>query len=423
MPTESVPFVPAGQAAERAVIGIAVATGLDRATAVLAQARGRSLASHVQVVRAATRDLPHDVYVQYQEILGGDAFRPGAAARLAGQLAELEATLVRELAPAAPSPDVIAVGVHEPGLWHLSDDIPQARIALCDAARLAEATGLTVIDDFPARDLAAGGRGGPIDATAQWVLLRDASQCRLLVDLGRTTRLVFLPPTGGSTLGAERVMALDVGPGMALLDRLTSQFTDGKHGFDPGGRLAVQGRHMPDLLEHLLAAPYFEKPLPRWHPFGVAPEWFLNESIRAAVASGWSVRDLLCTATHLIAESLVRAIADHVPKSPPVAQLVLTGGGLRNGFMIREIHRRLPDLPCVQIDQLGIQPQHLDAASVAILSLLHLDQVPQTHTLITGAATPRVLGRLTPGAPRPWQQLLAQLNENRPETMSLRSAI
>jgi anhydro-N-acetylmuramic acid kinase len=302
------------------------------------------------------------------------------------------------------------------------NDAPASRLSLSDPARVAELTGLTVVDDFPARDLARGGRGGPIDALAQWIILRDATRCRALVDLERTIRLIYLPPARW-VQAAERVTALDVGPGMDLLDRLAFRLTNGKHRFDPGGTLAVQGRQIPELLQSLLSADCFHRPAPYWQPQGVSADWFLDESIQSALAAGWSMRDLLCTATHLIAESIARSISQRVPHTPPVAELILTGGGRQNGFLLREITRRLPQTPCTRLEELSIDPDHLDAASTAVLTLLHLDQVPQTHTLITGAVTPRVLGRLTPGAPKHWRLVLSQIAQHSHARMALRQAV
>jgi anhydro-N-acetylmuramic acid kinase len=383
---------------------------------------GRGLECRVSVAATTRRDGLGDGAARFDRLTGGGTLTAGALHWLAREAADVAVALVRDLAPAARFQDVLAVGVHEPGLWHLSDEDPRARIGVLDTARLTETTGLTVIDDFPARDLAQGGQGGPVDALAQWVLLADPRQCRLLIDLGHTTRMTYLPPSSGSG-AADRVLAMDVGPGMALLDRLAAQLTEGRFSFDPGGTLAVQGRQIPELLEQLLAAQEFQEPPPRWHPHGVAPDWFLDHSIRAALESGWSMRDLLCTATHLIAESIARAVARYVPRSPPLRQMVFSGGGQQNGLLLREIARRLPEVEGLRVESLGIRTQDLNALSVAVLTVMHLDQVPQTRPFITGTDAPRLLGRITPGSPKQWQLLLRRIHEHSPSTMSLRSAV
>jgi len=422
MPDESIRFTGGGAGSRRAVIGICVAPGLDRATGVLTAVSGRGLECCVEVQATARRDGLGDIVALFNRLTGDGSVPAGVLHRLAGQMTDVATALVRDLAPAARFEDVLAVGVHEPGLWHFSADDAPARIGVLDAARLAEATGLTVIDDFPARDLAQGGQGGPVEALAQWVLLAHPRQCRLLIDLGHTTRMTYLPPSIGKG-AADHVIAMDVGPGMALLDRLAAQLTEGRFSFDPGGTLAVQGRRIPQLLDRLLAAPEFQEPPPRWHPQGIAPDWFLDHSIRAALESGWSIRDLLCTATHLIAESIARAVTRHIPPFPPLRELVFTGGGQQNGLLLREIARRLPDVEGLRVDSLGIRSRDLSALAAAVLTVMHLDQVPQTRPFITGTDAPRLLGRLTPGTPKQWQSLLRRIHEHSPSMMSLRSAV
>jgi hypothetical protein len=60
---------------------------------------------------------------------------------------------------------------------------------------------------------------------------------------------------------------------------------------------------------------------------------------------------------------------------------------------------------------------------VALLGLLHLDQIPANATGITGARIPRVLGRLTPGSLTNWNRLVRELANARPSVVALRSAM
>jgi anhydro-N-acetylmuramic acid kinase len=253
------------------------------------------------------------------------------------------------------------------------------------------------------------------------MLVPRATTPRVMVDLGRTVKLTYLPP--GDRLAAGRVLAFDVGPGTGLLDRLTSQLSEGQHEFDPGGRLAVQGRQIPELVEHWLADPYFRRPLPCWHPLGCRHEQELGQTVRMAVDSGWSVRDLLCTACHFVAETLARSVRDRLPKMPPVEHIVLLGGGQKNGMLLRSIAQRLPGPKLLVASQLGITEEALEPAAAALLAHLHVDQAPASTTVLTGTHSPRVLGRLTPGSPPHWNRLLHELAENRPAVLPLRSAV
>jgi len=420
-------FLPNANEAPRAVIGIAVSADIRRIAAVCLQIAGRGLDAQVVIAGSAQRGLPLEAAGQYRAIAEGRGTRPSELASLAAGLAELQARLVREACSAADRPghlppEPLVIGTDEPALWHVSDGRPHALIGLCDAARLAELTGLNVIDAFPARDLAHGGTGGPIKPLAQWLLLHDPKRNRVLLDLGRTTRMTYLP-AGCESSVTGRVAATDVGPGMALLDRLTQRLTEGKQCFDPGGSLAVQGRCDRHLLDHLLAMPYFGTEEPRWHPEGAPTDSFLAEALQWGREHGSHLRDLLCTVTHLIAVAAARCLHRCVPDSPSPVQLVLAGGGERNGLLLRELRRRIDPCHDIMLAELGMRRDQLDAACIAVLALLHIDHIPQTRTHTTGITAPRVLGRLTPGSPQNWQRLLRSMAASTPATMSLRCAI
>jgi len=404
--------------------GVVLSGTCNRLEAVLVTATGQGLDLRLETAGSKTIQGCAEIASMFGQLsAAGQASSPSIAA-LRAQLADAQAGLVNELlAETGVAPNrVLAIGTQDPGLWHGQATGAGGYLGLCDGARLAESTGLNVIDAFADRDLALGGQGGPVTAVAQWLLLRAPNRNRVLLDLGRTVRMSYLPAAREPNAQA-RILAFDVGPGMRLLDLLTHRLTGGQHRFDPGGRLAVQGRQIGDLVDHWLADPYFERPLPRWHPHGVRPERFLTDSLQMAVQWRWSIRDLLCSATHFIAETVSQAVRRRLPDDANIEQIVLTGGGQHNGMLLREIGSRLPGMPLTRIGELGIDGGSLEAAAVAVLALMFLDQIPANPTGVTGAAPPRVLGRITPGSPQNWQRLMHELTGVRPVIRPLRSAI
>ena len=391
--------------ARRWMVGLAVASKCDRTEAALVGVGGAGLSAVADVVGVRTAAVPRSTAALFDALSGPAPCAATWLATLRTQLAEVQAPLVLDLLDSlgmAPG-RVLAIGVDDPGIWECEGDEPTGYLGLCDPARLAEATGLNVIDAFPARDLAAGGQGGPLTALADWVLLRDRLRNRVLLDLGRTIGLTYLPAARAER-AAMRILSFQVGPGVGLLDLLTQRLTGGQHLFDPGGRLAVQGKRIAELVEHWMSNPYFDSSLPRWHPHGVRPERFLTDALQMAVAADWSVRDLLCTATYFIAEMVARTLRG-LPNGEGIDEIVVTGGGQHNGMLLHEI-ARLAGLPLRRLDDLGFPADSFRPAAAAILAMLHLDQVPANPTSITKAGTPRLLGRLTGGSPQSWQRLL-----------------
>ena len=431
----------------RWLVGVVVASKCDRATAALIALRGKGLQVSVDIVGARTAAIPRTTTILFDTLASGNPCAATTLATLRTQLAEVTGALTLDLLESLSiSPSrILAVGVDDPGIWEFSDislgspgsqrlspagrppgsprashGEPTGYLGLCDPARLAEATGMNVVDAFPARDVAAGGLGGPLAASAHWILLRAPLRNRLLLDLGRTVRLTYLPAARGERPETD-VLSFEVGPGASLLDSLANRLTGGQDHFDPGGRLAVQGKRIPELLAHWLANPYFDCPPPRWHPRGVRPERFLADAVRMAVSSDWSVRDMLCTATHFIAEMIART-TQHLPESNRLDEIVVTGGGQHNGLLLHEIGR-LTRQTLVRLDDLGFPPDSFEASSIALLAMLHLDQVQANSSEITKTASPRLLGRLTGGSPQSWQLLLEICAGNSSAIRPLRSAI
>jgi anhydro-N-acetylmuramic acid kinase len=413
----------------RWTVGILVSSDCRRLAATIVACDGRGLDLEPEIADGMTAEIPGDSAALFSQ-LAEPATRPAsfdavqALAILRARLAELQAQVVNALLAQAAIPParILALGVHDPGLWSGGSGSRVGYLGLCDAARLAELTGQNVVDAYPARDVALGGQGGPLTALAEWVLLRDPLLNRLLVDLGRTTRATYLPRTAG-VRGEPQVVSFDVGPGMRLVDLLTQRLTNGEEAFDPGGRHAVQGRRVQELIDHWLADPYFRRPLPRWHPRGVRPERFLLQALQMAADKGWSVRDLLCTATHFVAESVAVAVQQRMPTSVAVDQIILTGGGRHNGMLLRELGVALPGIPSVPVEEIGIESEALGPACSALMALFYLDQVPADRPEVSGVEMCRVLGRLTPGSPQSWQRLLAEMGSAQPAIRPLRSAL
>ena len=75
------------------------------------------------------------------------------------------------------------------------------------------------------------------------------------------------------------------------------------------------------------------------------------------------------------------------------------------------------------LSEFGYEPSTCDAAWTAILGAMFIDQMPGNLPWLTGAATPRILGRITPGAPPVWRQLVREMADHHPAAMRLRDAV
>ena len=102
----------------------------------------------------------------------------------------------------------------------------------------------------------------------------------------------------------------------------------------------------------------------------------------------------------------------------PIDQLLVTGGGSQNGMLLREIADRIEPTSVCRLADLGLEDDALPAISAAALGLLHIDGAAASQPALTGAHSPQVLGRLTPGTPERWRQLIEAIShaQSRPKT-------
>ncbi|MEZ6071221.1 MAG: anhydro-N-acetylmuramic acid kinase [Pirellulales bacterium] len=384
---------------------------------------GHGLSAELRVAAHARLEVVDELGRLWRQVCSGAALPAGHLGILTAEIASCQARTLNDARQQAMlrNGDLLVVGVLDPGAWYNVVNGPPRCTPLSDAARLAEASGLNVVDAFPLRDLAVGGQGGPVNALGEASLVRSTTTPRVLVDLGRTLKLTYVPPQQHSP--HDETISFDVGPGTRLLDELAREMTGGKESYDPGGRMAVQGRCIPELLNLWLSDTYYDRSVPRFCPHGVSVDRFTADARKQAVENRWTLGDMLCTATHLLAESLLVAVRKWVPHVTRGGEIVLRGGGQQNGMLLREIAGRFESAAVVRLCDLGIPDAGFEAATGAALAMLHLDQVPGNSTAITGAEVPRVLGRLTPGPPQAWYRLLSEMVQHRPARLSLRRAV
>jgi anhydro-N-acetylmuramic acid kinase len=261
---------------------------------------------------------------------------------------------------------------HGQTLFHwVHDGRVEGTLQLGQPAWIAERTGLPVVADLRARDVAAGGQGAPLVSLLDTLLLNGRPGTPAALNLGGIANL---------TVGT---LAFDVGPANALLDAAARHFT-GKP-YDEDGRLAASGTAIPELLHHLLEDPYYGRPAPKT----TGKEHFH----RAYVDYGeHRAEDVLATLTDLTARTVAQAAREH-----GVTELIVSGGGVRNPTLMAALRDEVAPTPVSTSDALGLPAQAKEAYAFAVLGYLTVHGLPGTLPSATGARHPSVLGSITPG--------------------------
>jgi anhydro-N-acetylmuramic acid kinase len=382
----------------RWIIGLASGFGEDRVEAALLEVEGVGLTLQVRIADSIQQPYPADLrelLLRQHQPQTCDLRQVSLLHRLLG---ETFAAAARQVADRASFSLQLAhlIGCSGQTVWHDVEGRFASSLALGMAAVVAERTSVTVVSDFRTRDMAAGGQGLPLAALVDYLLFRDREQDRVLVHLGSTARVVYVPADGKM----QDMRGYEAGPCNLLLDALIRRLTGGRELYDAGGKYAVQGRCVDDLLERWLAHPYLQRRPPKSVPRNAFGDEFVAQTAQLARQHGWSSHDVLCTATHFVARAIVQSLDNYLP-SGRANHVLLSGGGVRNGLLWHLLEqsagRRLE-----RTDEVGVAAGARQALSYGVLAALTMDSVPGNVPSATGAAGARLLGSITPGSPANW---------------------
>lgn len=258
-------------------------------------------------------------------------------------------------------------------------------------AVIAERTGITVVADFRARDIAAGGRGAPLAPMLDYLLYALPNQPRVLLNLGGIANLTLLPASGDPTA----VIGFDTGPANMPMDLAVRRLTGGAEPFDRAGARAARGKIDKALLARLLTHPFIHLPPPKAtgsEDFGAA---FVDELL--ADGGDRSPDDLLATLAQFTAQSVAEAVSRWYPGGAVPADVVASGGGTHNDSLMQRLADALAPLPLRTIDQLGGHVDAKEAVLFAVLGYLTLQGRPGNLPSVTGASRGVPLGSITSG--------------------------
>jgi anhydro-N-acetylmuramic acid kinase len=288
-----------------------------------------------------------------------------------------------------PRAEVRAIGSHGQTIWH---EPLHSTWQLGEAAVIAERTGIDVVSDFRVRDVAAGGQGAPLVPIAD-ALLFSGDDWRALQNIGGIGNVTVVPPHGQ----LDGVRAFDTGPGVMVIDAITRMLFP-ELAFDEDGALAAAGKPVASVVAELLRHRYFASPPPK----STGRELFGAEYVRGLVASCRDVdasctnEDIVATATELTAQSIADAYRRFMPE--PVTEVLLSGGGAKNPALVAAIERAIAPTPVRAFADEFFDGEAKEAVAFALLAHLHVTRTPANVPRATGAAGPRILGKLTPGA-------------------------
>jgi anhydro-N-acetylmuramic acid kinase len=378
----------------RRVVGLMSGTSADGTDAALCEIAGSGTSTRARVLAHRTVAYPRGLRERIFALGDADTAELCDMDVLIGEAFAEAVRVICETA-GVPLDEVDLIGSHGQTAAHRPRSAGKlgATLQIGQSAVIAERTGRPVISDFRVRDMAAGGEGAPLVPLVDQLLFSAPGVARAIQNIGGIANVTLV---GGSP---NQVVAFDTGPGNMALDAVARAASRGADGYDVEGRRAARGRIDTALLEELHRHPYLTQPPPKStgrETFGRPFVYPLLDRFagRAPSAPGLSpLDDLLATLTRFTAEAIARAYREHLPVFP--GEVYLCGGGAANPVLRTHLTELCAPAPVRDTGALGVDPQAKEAVAFAVLANETLFGHPGNVPRATGAAGPRVLGKLT----------------------------
>lgn len=286
------------------------------------------------------------------------------------------------------------IGSHGQTIHHLpprSQDAFGSTLQIGEPAVIAERTGVHVVSNFRARDMAVGGQGAPLIPFADWLLLGRPGQRLAVQNIGGIGNVTVLPPSDR----LDEVFAFDTGPGNMVIDGLVRRFTGGEEQMDRDGLIALSAEPDSDWVEELMTHPYFDLAPPKSTGREEFGERFAQAMWEEGQRRGLSPAGIVATATLLTARSIAEQYRRFVLSEGPLDAVVLGGGGAHNPALVGFLAGLLHPLPICTHEELGWSTDAKEAIGFALLAWATWIGMPGNVPGATGAKAPRVLGSIT----------------------------
>jgi anhydro-N-acetylmuramic acid kinase len=258
------------------------------------------------------------------------------------------------------------------------DPAKQMTAQLGNGAAVAAVTGLPVISDLRAMDVAFGGQGAPIVPIGEKLLFEDYS---FFLNLGGIANLSFHKKNDEA---AVDVTAFDVCPCNRILNMLAEQ--QGVE-FDMGGKIAAGGSVDESLLHQLNGLSYYQTNPPKSldNNFGMDTIYPLLKT------SGLSNENCMRTYVEHIIQQITISIKNNIDTVENV-KLLITGGGALNTFLIEGLKKALGDISVsVDIPAEDVV-QYKEALIMALIGVLRWREEINVLASVTGAAKDSIGG-------------------------------
>ena len=231
--------------------------------------------------------------------------------------------------------------------------------------QIANITGLKTICDFRSKDISLGGQGAPLVPVGDHLFFNQYQYC---LNLGGISNI--------SLVKEGKRIAYDIGIANMLLNYICQKMG---LAYDENGALARGGNTDQQLLDKLNALEYYSLPFPKSTGF----EWFETEIVPLIESANLREADLISTSVQHICEQISSEVLSH--STSPGEQLMITGGGAFNKYLIENLQEQLQNRVEIFIPDNELI-SFKEALVFAFMGLLREHEEINVYSSVTGSA-------------------------------------
>lgn len=248
---------------------------------------------------------------------------------------------------------------------------------------IAGQTSLSVISDFRRSDIAAGGQGAPLSPILHEKLFRSKDKWRAIVNIGGIANITLLPAPNSR----KKPLASDCGPGNMAIDKAMNNLFNKP--YDQDGQTALRGLPRKDIVDDVLAMPYFSAKLPKSTGRELFGDNFYNLVFDRMSSS--DPADIVSTFSEITVLGIARFIKRYSAK---IDEIYLCGGGSKNDYISARLEGHFPNTKIKSTSALGFDPDYLEAVLWAYLGYCFVRQIPVDTGYFTGAKRKYIPGKI-----------------------------
>ncbi|MCK9470454.1 MAG: anhydro-N-acetylmuramic acid kinase AnmK [Bacilli bacterium] len=285
--------------------------------------------------------------------------------------------------------DICFVASHGQTIFHnpnqIGSNIPST-LQIGESSVITYHTNIQVISDFRVMDIVAGGQGAPLVPMSEYMIYKDEAKNVVLQNIGGIGNLTYLPKGGD----IDDVKAFDTGPGNAMIDYFVNRYFGLP--FDDGGKIALNGRVIPNLFEYLKQDSFIQSSPPKSTGRELYTKEFMEGLVKRFALDDEKKEDVVTTITEFTAYSIC---LNYQKFLGPIDLVIVNGGGSHNKYIIKRL-KEILNVKVITGDEYGIPSDAKEAIAFVVLGYLTLTNRAGNVKSATGAKKSVVLGKITP---------------------------